>query len=177
MLAHISFPFVITILIGVILFFLTRYNINWMPFYILGHELTHAFFVLLFSGEVFKIMVKKDYGYTKTDKNNIIIRLGPYFLPLWIIFILIIFYIIKIFIISREGIVVIYFNYAFYIVYSLLYAIFIYYNLYLLKRNPQDLRESGVFLSVTFTINLFILFMNLSLYLFLQSDRIINSFL
>lgn len=51
--------------------------------YVLGHELTHALAVYLHGGEVYRFHVSKRGGHIISDKNNWIISLAPYFLPLY----------------------------------------------------------------------------------------------
>lgn len=51
--------------------------------YVLGHELTHALFVLLCGGRIHAFRVTSDGGHVVTDKNNVLISLSPYFVPFW----------------------------------------------------------------------------------------------
>lgn len=51
--------------------------------YVLGHELTHALFVLLSGGRIHDFRVTSDGGHVVTDKNNLLISLSPYFVPFW----------------------------------------------------------------------------------------------
>ena len=51
--------------------------------YVLGHELTHALFVLLCGGKIHDFRVTADGGHVVTDKNNLLISLSPYFVPFW----------------------------------------------------------------------------------------------
>ncbi len=51
--------------------------------YVLGHELTHAVFVLLHRGKVIGFHVSTRGGYITTNKSNLIIALSPYFFPFW----------------------------------------------------------------------------------------------
>jgi hypothetical protein len=51
--------------------------------YVLGHELTHALFVLLCGGRIHEFRVTADGGHVITDKNNLMISLSPYFVPFW----------------------------------------------------------------------------------------------
>ncbi len=54
-----------------------------MLIYVFGHELTHAFWVLLMGGRVSKFKVGRDGGHIITDRNNFWIALAPYFFPLY----------------------------------------------------------------------------------------------
>ncbi len=51
--------------------------------YVLGHELTHAFFVILHGGRIHDFHVTAEGGHVVTDKNNVLISLSPYFVPFW----------------------------------------------------------------------------------------------
>ena len=51
--------------------------------YVLGHELTHALFVLLCGGKISGFKVRREGGHIVTNKNNLLISLSPYFLPFY----------------------------------------------------------------------------------------------
>jgi len=51
--------------------------------YVLGHEMTHAMFVYAFFGRITAMHVSSEGGYIMTNKSNIVIALGPYFVPFW----------------------------------------------------------------------------------------------
>ncbi len=51
--------------------------------YVLGHELTHALFVLLSGGKIHGFRASRDGGHVITDKTNLLISLSPYFVPFW----------------------------------------------------------------------------------------------
>jgi hypothetical protein len=51
--------------------------------YVLGHELTHALFVLVCGGRIHEFRVSAAGGHVVTDKNNLLISLSPYFVPFW----------------------------------------------------------------------------------------------
>lgn len=51
--------------------------------YILGHELTHALWSLLFGGRASGLRVSARGGSVRVSKNNIWITLAPYFFPLY----------------------------------------------------------------------------------------------
>lgn len=73
-------PFCFGILGFAILFF-------WVPkpvwLYVVGHELTHALWVVLFGGKVQKIKATSRGGHVIVSKSNFIIALAPYFFPLY----------------------------------------------------------------------------------------------
>jgi hypothetical protein len=54
---------------------------NW--FYVLGHETTHAFAVLLSGGRISGFKVSSSGGHVVTDRNSAWIALSPYFIPFY----------------------------------------------------------------------------------------------
>ncbi len=51
--------------------------------YVIGHELTHALFALLFGGSVKSLRASSRGGRVTLTKSNFIITLAPYFFPLY----------------------------------------------------------------------------------------------
>jgi Peptidase M50B-like len=51
--------------------------------YVFGHELTHAFFAVLFGGSVKSFQASERGGRVTITKSNFIITLAPYFFPLY----------------------------------------------------------------------------------------------
>lgn len=51
--------------------------------YVVGHELTHAFFAMLFGGSVKSFQASERGGRVTITKSNFIITLAPYFFPLY----------------------------------------------------------------------------------------------
>ena len=51
--------------------------------YVFGHELTHAFFAVLFGGSVKSFHASDRGGRVTITKSNVIITLAPYFFPLY----------------------------------------------------------------------------------------------
>lgn len=56
--------------------------------YVLGHELTHMLFGLLFGAKVGKLKVRKTGGSVSLSKDNLLISLSPYFFPFYTFLIL-----------------------------------------------------------------------------------------
>lgn len=54
-----------------------------MWLYVASHELTHAFFVLIFRGEVSRIHITPEGGHILTNRNNFLISLSPYLVPFY----------------------------------------------------------------------------------------------
>jgi hypothetical protein len=59
--------------------------------YVVGHELTHAFFAVLFGGSVKAFQASERGGQVRLTKSNVIITLAPYFFPLYT-FVALVFY-------------------------------------------------------------------------------------
>ena len=76
----IPYWFVGGILIYLIVHFLFRQPIL---AYVVGHELTHALFAVLFGGSVKAFHASEKGGQVQITKSNVIITLAPYFFPLY----------------------------------------------------------------------------------------------
>ncbi len=59
--------------------------------YVLGHELTHALWSFSFGGKLKKIKVTSGGGHVNITKSNFLVSLAPYFFPLYVLIIIIIF--------------------------------------------------------------------------------------
>ena len=53
--------------------------------YVLGHELTHALWTMLFGGRASGLRVGADGGSVRVSKNNVWVTLAPYFFPLYMV--------------------------------------------------------------------------------------------
>jgi len=51
--------------------------------YVIGHEMTHAFFTVLFGGKVKSFQASERGGRVSITKSNFVITLAPYFFPLY----------------------------------------------------------------------------------------------
>jgi hypothetical protein len=51
--------------------------------YVVGHELTHALFAMLFGGSVKSFHASEKGGQVRITKSNFVITLAPYFFPLY----------------------------------------------------------------------------------------------
>ncbi|MDA8099345.1 MAG: hypothetical protein M0042_06940 [Nitrospiraceae bacterium] len=51
--------------------------------YVVGHELTHALFAVLFGGKVLAFQASEKGGHVQLTKSNVLITLAPYFFPLY----------------------------------------------------------------------------------------------
>ena len=62
-----------------------------MWIYVFGHELTHVLWVWLFGGSVKKFKATSEGGHVIVDKTNFLIALSPYFFPLYVVVIVVVF--------------------------------------------------------------------------------------
>ncbi len=65
--------------------------------YVFGHELTHILWSLLFGGRVKSFKISKTGGRVLLTRTNFLIRLAPYFFPLYSILVLAMYYVLGLF--------------------------------------------------------------------------------
>lgn len=130
--------------------------------YVWGHELTHAFFVILSRGKIKQIKLGANSGYVKTDKRNFLISLAPYYFPFYSAIVFVCFHVLTLFVPRATDFFGIYvfllgFTFAFHIVFTF----------YVVGKEQEDIKYNGfVFSLVTiFLINelLFGLFLTVPL--------------
>ncbi len=63
--------------------------------YVVGHELTHALFAVLFGGSVKSLQVSDRGGRVTITKSNFLITLAPYFFPLYAFVALVFYWIVR----------------------------------------------------------------------------------
>jgi hypothetical protein len=147
---------------GSIVFFLigfTSYLIFFVAFrkplrpYLLGHELTHALWVVLFRGKVHEIRLSEKRGQVKATKLNTFIALAPYFFPFYTVLVIVAY-----------GIATLWVNFGIYhrlVLFAIgfTWSFHLLLNLYMLQRGQEDLRVSGRFFSlvVILLLNLIVL--------------------
>jgi len=111
--------------------------------YVLGHELTHAFFIFICGGKISGFKVTPDGGYVITNKTNVLIALSPYFVPFWTCIVLAISYIAGFFIDIPYHAEILYFLIGFTWTFHLAWTI------WMIPRDQPDLKENGSFFSLT----------------------------
>ena len=62
-----------------------------MWIYVFGHELTHAIWAWLFGGDVKKFKVTSAGGHVVVTKTNFLIALAPYFFPIYVVAVVLVF--------------------------------------------------------------------------------------
>ena len=65
--------------------------------YILGHELTHALWAVLFGGKAKNLSITPSGGSVKVTKSNVLITLAPYFFPFYTMILIGLFLLVKLF--------------------------------------------------------------------------------
>jgi hypothetical protein len=147
-----------------------------MLVYVFGHELTHAFWVLLMGGRVSRFRVARDGGHIVTDRNNFWIALAPYFFPLY-----------SLLAIGAYGLLSVFFNMQpfgrlLYGVIGVTWAFHFTFTCWMIPKNQTDLSDQGTFFSlvVIYVMNLVLLSVMLVLaspqitFAQLGSDALVN---
>ena len=62
-----------------------------MLLYVFGHELTHALWTWLFGGRVKKFKASSNGGHVVVTKSNFLIVLAPYFFPVYVALVIVVF--------------------------------------------------------------------------------------
>lgn len=62
-----------------------------MWIYVFGHELTHAIWAWLFGGDVKQFKVSSTGGHVVVTKTNFLIALAPYFFPIYVALVVLVF--------------------------------------------------------------------------------------
>lgn len=122
--------------------------------YVLGHELTHAVFVIFCRGKVTDFYVSVDGGYITTNKSNMVIALSPYFVPFWSVVAVIAHLALRHLAgVSAEW------DRWFFAVLGLTWTFHMIWTLWMIPRDQPDLKENGTFLSlvVIYLANLMVL--------------------
>ena len=121
--------------------------------YVVGHELTHALWVLMFRGRVRSIRVSKNGGAVKASKVNPLIILAPYFFPIYTLVVIGIWLILNYFFNIQK-----FFPLAVFFI-GFTWSFHLLLNLYILMESQQDIRAVGRIFSaiIIYTFNVFIL--------------------
>lgn len=116
---------------------------SFLYLYVLGHELTHAFFIFVCGGKISGFKVTPDGGYVITNKTNVLIALSPYFVPFWTCMVLIVSYITRFFVQIPCHDEILYFLIGFTWTFHLAWTV------WMIPRDQPDLKENGSFFSLT----------------------------
>lgn len=108
--------------------------------YVFGHEIAHVLAIILFGGKIIEFKVRKDGGMVKSDTANAFIALAPYFLPVYMIIIAVIFAIV-------DAIAKIPATFVYYFLLGITYAFHLACNALYARSYQPDLKEEGLFFS------------------------------
>lgn len=122
--------------------------------YVLGHELTHAIFVMLYRGKVTDFHVSTEGGYITTNKTNWVIALSPYFVPFWAVVSATLYGVTRYF-----GGVTAEWDRLLYGLMGVTWTFHMVWTLWMIPRDQPDLKENGTFLSlvIIYLANLLVL--------------------
>ncbi len=122
--------------------------------YVLGHELTHAVFVVLFRGKVTEFHVSSEGGYITTNKTNLVIALSPYFIPFWSVVAAIVYTLLR-FCAHLDAV----WDRGFYAAIGFTWTFHMAWTVWMIPRDQPDLKENGTLLSlvIIYLANLLVL--------------------
>ncbi len=140
--------------LGVVLWLIAFFGLpRPMLVYVFGHELTHAFWVLLMGGRVSRFRVARDGGHIITDRNNFWIALAPYFFPLYSLLAIVGYGLLSLFFNMQP------FGRVLYAVIGITWAFHLTFTCWMIPKNQTDLSDNGTFFSlvVIYLMNLVLL--------------------
>ncbi len=145
----------------------------WLYLYVLGHELTHAIFIIASFGRIGEISISSEGGYVQTTKTSLLIALSPYFVPFWTVVLLSIYtlaaWIWSLPPMPRGVLVAMGFTWGFHLIWTI----------WMIPKDQPDLRENGVLFSLLFVylINLGVILGLLSLASAIQPTVFVDQWL
>ncbi|GEM_PF-2883521 len=141
--------------------------------YILEHEISHVLFALMSGVRIKKISLKRSNAYVKTERVNIVIALAPYSLPLYTLFLIVVYSI------SSKAVSHPLFTAAMYFLFGVTLSFHIVATIHYLQLDQPDLTRYGYAgsLVLVFTWSLivlsiifFLMFRKIDLYGFFQAS-------
>jgi len=138
--------------------------------YVIGHELTHAFFTVLFGGKVKSFQASHRGGRVIITKSNFVITLAPYFFPLYTFAALIMYWLAAVAGVRTAAGWLIYVSGTTYSFHLLLTFIF-------LQEDQNDIKEHGAIFSYPLIYLFNILFAALLIWLLLADNMNYPKFL
>ncbi|MCM8760804.1 MAG: hypothetical protein NC933_01515 [Candidatus Omnitrophica bacterium] len=121
--------------------------------YVVGHEAVHAAMSWVMGGRIKSFQASEEGGSVTTDKTNTAIELGPYFVPIYAIIIMVVYFVIS-YSYSINGAV-----FIFLIGFAL--ALHVVMTIEVMKIRQPDIVKSGYFFSIVlvYTLNIIIIAM------------------
>ncbi len=127
-------------------FFSGLFRVYFLYLYVLGHELTHVFFIYLCGGSIprkgFSVTLGGG-GHVITNKSNILIALSPYFIPFWSVVLVLISMLLE------RCVKIPHHSEALYLLIGASWTFHLTWTLWMLPRDQPDLKENGSFFSLT----------------------------
>lgn len=114
--------------------------------YVLGHELTHAVATIVSFGRVHRLCIDLGGGYVETDKDNLLIALSPYFVPLWMLVWMLVLWGVNFLYPFPE------YQPWFYAGFGFWWSFHLYWTMWVIPREQPDMLENGRLLSALVTI-------------------------
>jgi hypothetical protein len=112
-----------------------------MLVYVFGHELTHALWAWVFGGKVKRFKATANGGHVVISKSNFFIVLAPYFFPLYVVLVVLVFAIGTLFFHWEHAVP------WFHLVVGAAYAFHITLTWHILKTRQSDITSQGYFFS------------------------------
>jgi hypothetical protein len=137
--------------------------------YVLPHELSHAFFALIFGEKVRKIKVRDNGGYVEMSRSNFIIDLAPYFFPFYAFWLAVINFILKYFWHWQD------YEYLFLIAIGASLAFHYFISRDILRYKQTDMMWTGRWFGIVFSIIINLFFANIIFLLIFYEEK--NNFL
>jgi hypothetical protein len=121
--------------------------------YVFGHELTHAFWVLIMGGRVSRFRVGREGGHIITNRTNFWIALAPYFFPLYSILAIAVYGVLSLFYNMQP------YGRLLYAIVGASWAFHFTFTCWMIPKSQTDLRDHGTFFSlvVIYLMNLLLL--------------------
>ncbi len=114
--------------------------------YVFGHELTHAFWTLVFGGKLKRFRATSKGGHVVVTKDNFLIFLSPYFFPIYAL-IIVAFYAVGSVFLNIEK-----YRTVFHILLGIAYTFHITFTINALQTEQSDIKSQGTFFSLVIII-------------------------
>ncbi|CAN5213831.1 hypothetical protein BH23VER1_BH23VER1_07650 [soil metagenome] len=152
--------------LGVLLWLISFFTLpRPLTAYVLGHELTHAFFVIVCGGRIRDFHFDRRGGFVVTDRNNTLISLSPYFVPFYTVMAMLAFGLVTPFVDVTHlyanavyGIASFKWTWLLFALVGFTWAFHLTFTVWMIGKDQPDLRENGVFFSLVliFLVNLLV---------------------
>ncbi len=141
--------------------------------YVFGHELTHAIWSWIFGGHLKKMKVSSDGGHVLITKSNFLTSLAPYFFPIYVVFLVVIFAVGSIFWNWNQYVLL------FYFLIGVMYAFHITLTSHVLKTEQSDIKNEGYIFGgvIIFLGNMLVLLIGIPLLTKMNMQNALNLWL